>query len=72
MMWQFIVTKSNTTDHTMQACGGFRIIISLIFNPVHIIHTVVTIYINQSIVIRTQIILYLTITFGKCDLRSTD
>jgi len=64
--------KGKITYHTMQSCGGFRIIISLIFNPVYITHTVVSMYINQSIVIRTQIILYLTTVFGKCDLRSTD
>jgi hypothetical protein len=56
----------------MQACGGFRIIAPLILNPVYIIHTVASMYINQSIVIRAQTILYLTTAFGTCDLRSTD
>lgn len=64
--------KGKITDHNMQACRGFLIIISLIFNPVYIIHAVVSMYINQSIVIRTQIILYLTTAFGKCDQRSTN
>jgi hypothetical protein len=64
--------KAKTTDYTMQAYGRFRIIISLIFNPVCIIHTVGSIYINQSTVIGNQIILYLTTEFGKCDLPSTN
>jgi len=47
-MWQFIVTKSKTTDHIMQACGGFRIITAPIFSPVYIIHTVVSLYITRK------------------------
>jgi len=58
--------------HTMQVYGGSRIITPLIFNPMYIIHTVVPLYINKSIAIRTKTILNLTTAFGKCDLPSTD
>jgi len=71
-MWQFIVTQIKTTDHTVQVCGGFRIITPLIFNPVYIAHTVVSLYINKSIVIRTKTLLDLTTAFGNCELPSID
>jgi hypothetical protein len=60
----YLHKKSKPTDHTIQARGGFRIITLIILNPVYIIHPVDSLYINQSIVIRIQIILYLITAVG--------